>query len=100
MSFFRKDDDTKNESAELSWELVGDEIRIYVVVQHRAIDKRQMKLHTDIDLENRLVRVLYSVHSSGRRYHHDSIVRGFCVLPLAKLKGLDPNSCDWIVQKA
>ena len=80
---------------DIDWFQAESEIQVTVLGRFQAADNRQMQVDYDIDRERQTVTLRCRVSLDGRRYRHDSVLRGFCAIPLSAFKKMDPDACDW-----
>jgi hypothetical protein len=80
---------------EIDWQWGDEELQVTVLGKFTAVAKRELQVTYAIDPEKRLIILHCQLRQSGRVYHHESALRGFCQIPLTALLGLDPGSCDW-----
>ena len=85
---------------EMEWQQDGGELQVVVWGRFLAAQKRQMHVSYHIDHTLKLITLHCQVTFSGKQFHHDSVLRGFCQIPLSALAGLDPRACDWLAELA
>ena len=85
---------------EIEWQQNGEELQVVVWGRFLAAQQRQMHVSYHIDQTLKLITLHCQVTLSGKHYHHDSVLRGFCQIPVSALAGLDPQACDWLTELA
>lgn len=80
---------------DLEWEQVDEQLRVTVWGHFTAADHRSMDVRYNIDLEKQIIECRCAVSFEGATYRHQSVLRGFCLIPLNETKDIDLETCDW-----
>ncbi len=84
---------------EIDWQETHAEIQVTVLGRFLAADKRSMRVDYNIDELKRIITLRCTVEFRGKRYHHDSVLRGFCIIPKKKLGDVNPDEFDWLTEE-
>lgn len=87
---------THEQKLDIEWQRADQELQVVVCGRFLAAERRQMHVSYRIDTTLKLIELHCQLELGGRRFHHDSVLRGFCQIPLAAMDGLDPETCDWL----
>ncbi len=82
----------------IDYQCVGDAVQVTVLGRFPAADGRQMRVDYQVDIEQRIVSLACSISFKGKRYRHDSVLRGFCRIPRKAFAQCDPDMFDWRAQ--
>ena len=89
-----------SDALEIDWQSGEDGLQVTVFGRFPAADGRQMRVDYHVDKEQRIVHLSCSVAYKGKRYRHESVLRGFCLIPDKAFKDCDPDTFDWRAQSA
>ena len=85
----------RGSALEVEWQCGENELQVTVWGRFVAAEQRRMDVRYLIDDTKNLIELSCYVQNIGKVFHHDSVLRGFCQIPLQDLQGLDPDACDW-----